>query len=98
MRIHTIGFRRSTTNRPSVAVEIANKEPDTIIDALMTHWIQIYGPAEMMIWDGERAMIPTGAMQWASRQRLQRIQRTRHKKAWVVERHNEILRNACHKC
>ena len=29
--------------------------------------------------------------------KLQLIQRAKHKKAWVVERHNEILRNACHK-
>ena len=64
----------------------------------MTHWIQLYGPPELMIWDGERAMILTEAMQWASRQKLQLIQRTKHKKAWVVERHNAILRNACHTC
>ena len=50
-----------------------------------------------MIWDGERAMVSTEASQWASRNQLQLIQRAKHKKAWVVERHNGILRNACHK-
>ena len=79
--------------RWSVAVAIAEKTPDTIIDALMTHWIQVYGPPAIMIWDGERSMIPTEAMQWASRQRLQLIQPNRHKKAWVVERHNDPTRD-----
>ena len=50
-----------------------------------------------MIWDGERALVSTDALQWASRQQVQLIQRTKHRKAWVVERHNEILRQACHK-
>ena len=66
--------------RWSAAVEIADKTPENIIDAIMTHWIQLYGPPELMIWDGERAMIPTEAMQWASRQKLQLIQRAKHKK------------------
>merc|ERR1711923_368509 len=60
--------------------------------------MQIFGPPELMIWDGERAIISNEAIQWASRHKLQLIQRSKHKKAWVVERHNEILRHSCHKC
>merc|ERR1711923_18011 len=60
--------------------------------------MQIFGPPELMIWDGERAIISNEAIQWASRHKLQLIQRSKHKKAWVAERHNEILRQACHKC
>ena len=46
---------------------------------------------------GERAMVSNGASQWASRNQLQLIQRAKHKKAWVVERHKEVLRTAMHK-
>ena len=84
--------------RWSTAVEIPGKTPEDIIEAIVLNWFQIYGKPELMIWDGERAMVSVEALQWASRSSLQLIQRAKHKKAWVVERHNEILRHACHKC
>ena len=84
--------------RWSVAIEIAGKTPEDIIDAIVTHWFKVYGKPELMIWDGERAMVSIEALQWASRNSVQLIQRAKHKKAWVVERHNEILRNSLHKC
>ena len=80
--------------RWSVAVEIASKNPEDIIEALTTHWLKIFGKPELMIWDGERAMVSIEALQWASRHQLQLVQRAKTKKAWVAERHNEILRQA----
>ena len=56
------------------------------------------GKPELVIRDGERAMVSTEALQWASLNQLQLVQRAKNKKAWVVERHNVISRNACHKC
>ena len=84
--------------RWSMAVEINDKTPETIIDALKTNWLQIHGPPGLMIWDGERAMVSQEALTWAERSQLQLISRAKHSKAWVVERHNEILRVALHKC
>merc|ERR1711884_537346 len=55
------------------------------------------GQPSLMIWVGERAMVSNEASQWASRNQLQLVQRAKHKKAWVAERHNEILRHALHK-
>ena len=74
-----------------------NKSED-IIEAIQIHWLRLYGKPELMIWDGERAMVSIKALQWASRNHFQLIQRAKHKKAWVVERHNEFLRNASHRC
>ena len=50
-----------------------------------------------MSWGGERAMVSTECSQPAYRNQLQLIHRAKHKTAWVFERHNGILRNACHK-
>ena len=62
--------------RWSVAIEIAGKTPEDIIDAIVTHWFKVYGKPELMIWDGERTMVSTEAVQWAPRQKLQLTQRT----------------------
>ena len=83
--------------RWSTALEIPTKNVAGINEAIHIHWLKLYGKPDLMIWDGERAMVPTGTSIWASRKQLQLIQRAKHKKARVVERHNELLRNACHK-
>ena len=46
--------------RWSVAIEIAGNTPEDIIDAIVTHWFKVYGKPELMIWDGERAMVSIG--------------------------------------
>ena len=43
-------------------------------------------------------MVTVDALQWASRQPFKLATRATHSKAWVVERHDEILRNALHTC
>merc|ERR1712155_411918 len=73
--------------RWSVAVEIPTKNAEDIIDAINVHWFGIYGKPELMIWDGERAMVSIEAAQRASRSQLQLMQRAKSKKAWVAERH-----------
>ena len=79
-------------------MDIPDKTPESIIDALTTHWLQLHGKPELMIWDGERAMISGYALQWASQCTFQLTSRAKHSKAWVAERRKEILRNALHKC
>ena len=72
--------------RWSVAVAILDKTPESIIDAVTTHWLQLHGTPSMMIWDGARAMVSSEALQWASRWKFQLISRAKHSKAWVVEK------------
>ena len=83
--------------RWSTTVEIPTKNVEDITEAIQVHWLKLYGAPSLMIWDGERAMVSNEASQWASRNQLQLIQRAKHKKAWVAERHNEILRHSMHK-
>ena len=50
--------------RWSTAVEIPDKHPEAIIDALTTHWCQLHGEPELMLWGGERAMVSIEVVQW----------------------------------
>ena len=34
-----------------------DKTPESIFDAVTTHWLQLHGTPSMMIWDGGRAMV-----------------------------------------
>ena len=68
--------------RWSVAVCIRSKTPEDIIEGIVMHWLKIFGAPEMMIWDGERAMVSAEALNWASRNSIQLIARPKHKKAW----------------
>ena len=92
--LHFVGERI----RWSAAAEIADTTLESIIDALTTHWIQLHGQPELMMWYGERAMVSIEVLQWASRIKMQLVSRAKHTKAWVAERHTEILRTALHNC
>ena len=81
-----------------VAIDRPDKTRDEFIDAITTHWLQLYGKPELMIWDGERALVILEASQWASHSQFQLIQRIKHRKPWDVERHNEILRHSLQTC
>ena len=64
------------------AVEIPTKNADDIVDAIQIRWFGIYGKPELMIWDGERAIVSIEAAQWASRNQLQLPQRAGKKGRW----------------
>ena len=61
--------------RWSVAVCIRSKTPEDTIEGIVMHWLKIFGAPEMMIWDGERAMVSAEALNWASRNSIQLIAR-----------------------
>ena len=84
---HVILHAVDECTRWSVAVDIPDKTPEAIIDALTTHWLQLHGKPELMIWDGERAMVSGDALQWASRCKFRLVSRAKHSKEWVAERH-----------
>ena len=81
----------------TVAVEIADKETITILNAMTTSWVQHFGAPEILVWDGEGAMNSDEAKKWATRWAIDLIIRPKDKKAWIAERHHEILRDQLHK-
>ena len=78
------------------AVNISNVELDSLA-AMTTTRLQLYGPPTSIVWDGESSISAEEAEQWADRWRIDLLLRPKGKKAWLVERHHEILRQQYHK-
>ena len=51
----------------TVAEEITDKETHTILAMMTARWIRVFGPPELMIWNGEGAMGSDEAKTWATR-------------------------------
>ena len=81
----------------TVAVTIADKHVSNIVSAITQHWFRQFGAPDMLIWDGEGAMNSDEARIWATRWNLDLVMRPKDKKAWIAERHHEILRVQLHK-
>ena len=78
--------------RWTVAEEITDKETHTILVMITSRWIRVFGPPELMIWDGEGAMASDEAKTWATRWNIELVIKPKDKKAWIAERHHETLR------
>ena len=72
--------------RFTVAEEIPDKTTETILAYITSRWIRVYGPPELMIWDGEGAMNSDEAKNWATRWGIELIIKPKDKKAWIAER------------
>ena len=83
--------------RWTVAVVVSDKETQTILEATTAHWIQQFEAPELLIWDGEGGMRSEEAKVWATRWNIELAIRPKDKKAWIAERHHEILRTQLHK-
>ena len=78
-------------------MKIADKETGSILEAMTEYWIRQYGAPEVLIWDGEGALGSDEAKTWADRRSIDLIIRPADKKAWIAERHHEILRDHIHR-
>ena len=83
--------------RWTVAEEVSGKDVATLLEAITCRWIRPFGAPEMMIWDGETSLSSDEAKVWADRWNIELIIRPKDKKAWIAERHHEILRQQLHK-
>eukprot|EP00959_Pyramimonas_sp_CCMP1952_P005778 120968-Pyramimonas_sp.AAC.1 len=57
----------------TVAEEIADKETHTILATTTSRWIRVFGPPELMIWDGEGSMSSDEAKTWATRWHIELV-------------------------
>ena len=83
--------------RWTVAVEVPNKEAATLIDAITHYWIMPFGPPDLMTWDGEGELRSDEAQTWADRWNFKLHIKPKGRKAYIAERHHEILRVQLHK-
>jgi hypothetical protein len=81
----------------TVAEIVESKEPKSLLPAMTMRWIKLFGAPDVLIWDGEGAMNSDEAKVWADKWNIGLIIRPKEKKAWIAERHHEILRVQLHK-
>ena len=75
-----------------VTEEIPDRSTDTILNAIAMRWFAVYGPPAVIEGDQEGALGSAEAAVWASRWGTSRKLRPKDAHAWVIERHNELLR------
>ena len=83
--------------RFTVAEEIPDKVTATILQCITARWIRVHGPPELLTFDGEGALNSDEAKVWADRWNIKLNIKPKDNKAWIVERHHEILRAQLHK-
>ena len=74
-----------------------DKKEKTLLNGIGTIWIQIYGPPKVLTLDQERGMRGTDVDHWAIYNQITMNYKAPRQKAWLVERHNEILRVGLHR-
>ena len=83
--------------RWDVCVVVPRKTEIALLSAITQHWVSIFGPMRVLTLDGETAMRTRTAADWADVHHIELNFKAPHQKAWVVERHNELVRDALHK-
>ena len=79
-----------------MAMVIPDKEEETLCKAISTLWMTVFGPMTTLVMDHEPAMQGLYATDWASAQGTALKFKAPRQKAWIVERHNEMLRHGVH--
>ena len=84
--------RIDTCLRWSATLDVKQRDDKTLLNGIATIWIQIYGAPEGVPLDQETGMRGTAVDHWAIYSQIMMNYQTPIQKAWLVERHNEILR------
>ena len=80
--------------RWSSAIEVKDRLTETLLAALSTQWIAIFGPMKVLTSDGEGAYASARAGLFLQRLGIERVLRAPGQHGVVVERHHEVLRVA----
>ena len=82
--------------RWGLAAVAEDKTEETLCRTISTMWVSIFGPMQLLVIDHEAGMTGFFAADWASSQGISFKFKAPRQKAWIVERHNELLRNGIH--
>ena len=81
----------------SAATIIPDREAQTCINAITNIWFRVHGPPDVLEGDQEGGWARAHeAKTWMARWGTSFSPRAKNQHAWVVERHNEILRKLLH--
>ena len=76
---------------------VLRKTPEDIFTVIYFSWIRTFGKMETLITDQEGAMTSHEATAFLARHGISLKLRPKNTKAWMVERHNEIVRQGMHR-
>ena len=76
---------------------VQSKDERTLCQVIAELWCSIFGPMTTLTLDQEAGMRGEEAANWAQKLGIDLRFKAPNQKAWVVERHNEILRQGIHR-
>jgi len=82
--------------RWSTAAETNSKEEEELTTSVSVCWISIFGAMQTLVLDEESGMRGRCAVDWAEANNIGLKYKAPRQKAWIVERHNELLRQGLH--
>lgn len=83
--------------RWSATKDSGGKSDEVLPDGISTTWIAVYGPMSVLTLDQESSLRGKAADDWAIQNQATLYYNAPRLKAWLVERHNEILRQGLHR-
>ena len=86
-----------TCTRWSCAEAVNSKHAQTLLSAISNMWLKTFGPMDVLTLDNESGMKTDAAGDWASANRVELKYKAPRQKAWIVERHNAIVRETLQK-
>jgi hypothetical protein len=82
--------------RFSAGQVVPDKQTETLLSALVSCWLRLYGPPGVIISDKEGSLFSEQCSIWAERWGTSMRYKARGSHAFIVERHNELLRQQIH--
>ena len=76
---------------------LADRQASTIIKAITTVWLKIFGPMQCLVSDQEGGLAGEESAIWAERWKISLRLKAKGQHAVAVERHHSILRDALHR-
>ena len=80
--------------RWSACTMVRSKTTKDLLSAISSSWVSIFGNMQVLTLDGEIGMRGKDVDDWAMYNQVTLKYKAPHQKAWLVERHNALIRSA----
>ena len=74
----------------------STKYEQTLINRIAELWLSVFGPPKAIVLDQEAGLRGDLAIRWAQKWEFHFVYKAPRQKAWIVERHNDIIRCGLH--
>ena len=75
---------------------VTRKDEISLTTTIAALWISLFGPMGVLVLDEETGMRGQAVIDWSSTHGVHLKFKAPRQKAWIVERHNEVLRRGLH--